>query len=243
MIRTQSITFDLAMKPQQIFDFRGAFIDMVRSSKLTKQEKELFSNREEAPDGSKGKAIERYPLIQYRWAEGKALIWAMNEGVDAIKKLVKSKIFDQFTIQNQHVPLLVTHTSEKELVALRIDEERAHLYLVFHFVPFGQDKEKEYHSMPTYIEKIKVLEQVLLNELVLLTYAVGMKTDKKITVEIVDIIRKSNARYKTKNSDGSYMVIEPQSYFMKIRSNIVLPEGIAIGRHKAYGYGIIIPVA
>ncbi len=240
-MHTLSLTFSLTLRPQNLYAFRGAFIHLARTSTLTDAEKELFSNRED-DGGIKGQSKERYALVQYRWEQGKAVIWAMNEGAKALKKLANSGLFQKFTIEGDHMPLEVIKESEKSFGVIQARDTLQYTYLGFHFIPFNNEKDKAYHELGSFAEKVKLLEQILLNEIVLLKYVLQPTSDTAVEVELIDVIRKSTGHYKTKDKNGDYITLEPQSYFIKFRSNLEIPDGMSIGRHKANGYGVIRPL-
>ena len=69
-----SLTFDLQISPQQIYDFRGAIIYLMGL------QNDLFHNREVLSETSLGKPLERYPKIQYRIQDRRATLWGIDEG-------------------------------------------------------------------------------------------------------------------------------------------------------------------
>jgi hypothetical protein len=234
----QQVTFNIEMHPSHIYAFRGAFIDMVRSSTLSLKEKEIFSNK--VDDGYRGKPKITYPLIQYRCSDDLAQIWAMNEGVHALHKVIDSDVLQHFTIANQAMPLEVVHMQEENM-QLSIDTHKSYCYQIKQYVPLSKEKKIDYGHQPTYIDKIKMLEQLLLNELVLLTYACHLKDSPRISVSIIDIIDKYHSSYHTKNNEDK-VSIDLDVYNLTIRTNMRISPGLSIGRHKAYGYGIVHPI-
>jgi hypothetical protein len=238
MINTYACTFNVKMEQDHIYAFRGAFLDLVRhSSILLVKEQEILTNKVNHPDG-KVALRETYPLLQFRCVENMALIWAVNEGVDILKKIISSGILDHFTIEQNLLPLVVVREEERESLDDIIDEHQKHHYTVLDFAPFNQEKKAIYAQTNSYIEKIQMMQQLLLNELVLLTYALKFKNDKLITVEILDMVEKGKRVYTTKNG-GKKIYVEVPIYTIKISTNMKMPCGVSIGRHKAYGYGVV----
>lgn len=228
-MNTLSITFDLRIRPQQIYDFRGAIIH------LTGGENGLFHNREVLADGSVGKPLERYPKIQYRIIDGKATLWGLDEGAAALKQLSEQQLeeFEMFGVQT---PLRIIHQIEDYHFQPGISAPAT--YRIRHFIPLNDVKDKEWNALDTYTEKIKMLEQILLNELVLFSYAVQWELSEKLQVQIKDILHQSTARYKTR--EGKQTIYKYfKSFDIVFRVNALLPDGISLGRHKAYGYGIL----
>lgn len=237
MTHLLSLTFDLAIDPQDIYSFRGAFIDMVRKSPhISDEVKELFSNK--IDDGDKGKPKQTYPMIQYRCEDGLAQVWAINEGARAMQHVIKYGLIDNFCIEGHTLPLVIVKTLEKELQDAVVEDEICHHYHVKQLLPFNKIKQTAYKEELSYINKVKLIEQLILNELVLLTYALKIDNSKRIQVEITDILSRSKAPYRTKD-DNERLTVDEYVFNLKFRTNINLPENISIGRHKAYGYGIL----
>lgn len=228
-MNTISLTFDLRIRPQQIYDFRGAIIH------LTGVENDLFHNREVQADGSIGKPLERYPKIQYRTIDGKATLWGLDEGAAALKQLSEKQLedFEMFGVQT---PLHIIRQIEVHHFQPEISAPAT--YRIRHFIPLNDEKDKEWNTLEIYTEKIKMLEQILLNELVLFSYAVQWELSEKLQVQIKDILHQSAARYKTR--EGKHTINKYfKSFDIIFRVNALLPDGISLGRHKAYGYGVL----
>lgn len=233
-MNTFSITFDLSITPQQIYDFRGALIDFVGL------ENDLFHNRELLPDGGLGNPLQRYPKIQYRFQEGKAAIWGINEGAAALKKML-NKNLNEFEMYGVQTPLRVFQKLEDKNFQPQVGEN--HIYRLRHFVPFNDVKDKEWQTKDTYHEKISMLEQIILNELVLFSYATQWQLPEKprLTVTLKDILHQSTAHFKTRNEQNRFVNKYAKSFDIIFQTNALLPEGIGLGRHKAYGYGFVYP--
>lgn len=236
-IHTLQLHFDLPLQPQEVFDCRGAFIHFANQSKLKEEEKSIFSNRQTGSQDAKGRVIERYPKIQYRVSGGKAAIWSVNDGVIALDKLMRENQFDQFTLYGRPMPIQIVHKDLMNWPEVGIEPEKSYEYICHGMLPFNEEKEIRYQHCTTYHEKITLLEQILLNEAVLLTYALGIDNQKPIHLELTDIVDTGFALYKTKDAKGRYVELYPRYFTAGFRTNFRLPKGISLGRHKAYGYG------
>lgn len=233
-MHTLQHTFQLKIKPQQIYDFRGAIID------LAGPENDLFHNRE-FKNGIWGNPIERYPKIQYRVDDGCASIWAMDEGVKALKKIMRKGMIANFEMYGTETPLQTIKEKENKGFQPAVTKDW-HYYNLKHFIPMNTKKFEEYKSLITYKEKIALIEKIIVDEILLLSYAVtdwNLTKKQWVKVEIIDIFQKTAARLKTKKNNGDFFTAHPNSYYLQFRTNALLPAGIALGRHKAYGYGIL----
>ena len=232
-MHTLQHTFQLKIKPQQIYDFRGAIID------LAGPENDLFHNRE-FKNGVWGNPIERYPKIQYRVNDGCATIWAIDEGVKALKKIMKKGTIASFEMYGAETPLQTIKEKENKGLEPSISQDWNH-YNLKHFIPFNPKKYEEYQSKQTFKEKISIIEKIIVDEILLFSYAINWNIPKeqRVKVELCDIMQKTAARLKTKTDNGDFFTAHPNSYYLQIRTNAKLPDGIAFGRHKAYGYGVL----
>ena len=232
-INTLSVTFDLRIKPQQLYDFRGAMIA------LAGMDRDLFHNRE-ITNGQWGKPMNRYPLIQYRVNEGRAAIWAMNEGIEALRSVMDRDGIPRFEMYGTETPLRIFEQREQQGFAPKISREQQ-LYRLRHYIPLNEDKYAAYTTAQNYNERISLLEQLILNELVLYTYAAQwpLGSKQKIKVRLYDILHQSDAKYRTKEDGGKDIEKHYKSYDLLFHTNALLPEGIALGRHKSLGYGVM----
>lgn len=239
MTHTLTITFDIALHPNKIYDFRGAFISLAASSGISDKDISWISN-EEYEKGNWGNAIDQYPRVQYRVNQGQLQIWAINEGRKAMERLINKNILQHFTLQNKLTPLQIIKI-EKESFTIHKDTDM-HSYLLFHYVPCDEVKEKIYHQMGTMVEKVQYLEQLISKGIsnAFLSLSVRDNNDLVTKVTIVDIIKKDKAVYKTKDKKSRKPITKhPLSYFIKFKTDILLPDGFAIGNHKSQGYGAI----
>ena len=211
-MHTLQHTFQLKIKPQQIYDFRGAIID------LAGPENDLFHNRE-FKNGVWGNPIERYPKIQYRVEDGCATLWAMEEGVKALKKMMKKDAIPNFEMYGVDTPLQSIKEKENKGFEPAVIKEW-HLYTLKHFIPFRPEKFEEYKKLTTYVEKIALIEKIITDEILLFSYAINWNLTKKqwVKVELCDILQKTTARLKTKTESGDFFTVHPNSYQLQFRS-------------------------
>ena len=107
---------NMMLRPNQIYDFRGAFIDhAVRSTKISDELITLLSNRN-YKDGSWGESLQQYPMIQYRISDKCIEIVCFGDGIKAMDKLVHLGILKHFTIQHQPFPLQLEQSNRQSLI-------------------------------------------------------------------------------------------------------------------------------
>jgi hypothetical protein len=226
----------MSLRRNNIYDFRGAFIDMaVTSGKLKDHEITLLANREYS-GGQWGKESDQYPKVQYRVEDGQAVLFALEEGVDVLEKLIHYQVFDDFVMRNRNLPLHI-QSSYKQERSIKT-ASKGETYMLFHYIPYDHYNDHDYHSAETMKDKVEVLEKTLSHAVNGTLRALGQKKAES-TVTLIDIIHKDKAVYKTKDKDGKPYTEEVVSYFMKIRCNIAGLDQFAIGKHKSLGYGVL----
>lgn len=226
---------NMALRPNQIYDFRGAFIDhAVQSKKISDELITLLANRT-YKDGIWGNSLQQYPMIQYRMSDKSIEIVCFGDCIKVMDKIVHLGILKQFAIQNQPFPLNVEQSNKQSLI---IDDEEDEEYMLFHYIPYDHRDDHIYHEQTSMVDKIAVLQGSIINAIQNTLEGFGI-IKNKIAVTIIDIITKDKASYKTRDQDDHPVKLQLTSYFLKIRCNISNLDQISIGKHKSVGYGVI----
>lgn len=222
-ISTLSATFDKPLRKHEISAFRKRVWGFVGMGN------DLFHNHI-IQNGRITGNLERYPMIQFRTFKGKANIWAVNEGVDAVRKcLIENSNFLPLA-----EPLMMQHGYE---VCVLPEGERR-LYKLFGYVPFDKRSYGEYKSALSMRERLGILERILTNHLVLFAYGVGwmVTPEMRLVVEIHDITGIGRAPYMVAKTQE---VLEYMSFDLSFYVNAELPDQAGIGNLKALGYGLL----
>lgn len=244
-MKTLFLVFNFDLNPFHIYDFRGALIDYARhfykEGKLTKEEFELFANKDEGTRQLKN----TYARIQYRSIHHEACIWAVNEGADAVEKLIQTdkkqnrKYIKSFSVQRSKPFDLEIKLFEKEQPKPPAYSKAEQYYVLHQLVPFDVKTEKTLKQ--DFIARIQELQHRLENELILFCTQFGSKFNfekKPVKVTLIDVSSRNGGIFKTKDKEtGKAKEVPITYYFVKFKTNLTLPENISLGRHKAYGYG------
>lgn len=233
-MHTLLLTLNLKIKPNQIRNFRAAILE------LTGIEKDVFHNRKNDSE-QWGNPIERYPKIQYRIQDGYAQIWAMNEGAKALKKLIKNHCIKGLNLMDVEQDVAILQHTEVDAPQATFSKQKK-CYIIKKWIPFNDEKYETYKQAANFKERLKLLEQLLLNEIILFSYAAQwtLKSTEKIKVEINDIHTISKAKYTTYNKENNKRIERNyRAYTLSFWCNATLPENIALGRHKSVGYGVV----
>lgn len=219
-----SLQFDLPLWHRDIPRFRGAL------AALVKRQDDLFHNHDN--DAERERAYKhRYPLIQYRVQEGYAAVIGFNAGAEALEKLRLSGRFAEFKMNGEHIPLhVLARDSDRNLPLAVLPEGESMRYRLLHYIPFGAEKYHAYKALPTLMEKLPMLQNLVRNHIVAFAYGVGwtLPAEPLLRVEVEDIDKVTRVL-----AVGTPMM----AFDLHFRVNALLPSGIGIGRKTAFGFG------
>jgi hypothetical protein len=134
--------------------------------------------------------------------------------------------------EKEQLSILRPPCSKKKASPIRIHQ----------YIPFNDEKLADFEALTKLTEKIKMLEQLLLNELVLFTYAINwsLSPSQRITTQLLDIEKVGDGAYTTKNQNKqTQKLYYKKVYTLTFETNVDFPDGISLGRHKSVGYGVL----
>lgn len=219
-------TFNLRLTHNNIESFRGAISEMAGI------ENNLFHNHNTSEEDHE-KFIYRYPLIQYRVHDGYATIFAVNEGVEALEKILKKNKLSQFNINGRKFPLEITKRFENASFKLSFTvANKLNTYRIYKYIPFNPENYHKYKELPHMRSKIEMLEKLMANHILSFAKTVNWKISKtkKINVIINDLDRVSKVQA---------LAINMMAFDMVFSCNLNLPDRLSLGRKTAYGFGWI----
>jgi hypothetical protein len=241
-LSTLQLQFSLPLHHADIPSFRGAF------AALAGRENHVFHNHD---NSRQGELLHRYPLVQYRVHDGNAAIFAINEGVAALEKMEKEGVFRQFAMNGHPMPLeVVSRNKERGSGPQILPLAEQHRYRIYHYIPFTPENYTTYKSHFALTTKVEMLEGLLRNHIIAMLRGVVVESGElkvkseseatnspgstfnaplEITVNDIDRVKKVNVL-------GQNMM----AFDLVFSANANLPEGIAIGRTVAFGFGVVI---
>ena len=241
LIETLKIRFDLPLLPKHIYQFRGAMADAAG------WEHNLFHNhgyqppeQAEQPNAASDRLTKaadlpkqlskavfyRYPLIQYRSEGGKAAIWAMGDGIEAIRQWMNDGL-DNFRIGGRRKPLKIVDFKGTDFYLRRTEE--LHTYRLMDWLALNQVNYQRWQKIGRYIERITLLEEVLAGQLLSFATAAGWQIPERFEVQLYNV---RSAR--PVQVHGS----EKIAFNILYKTNLCLPPSIAVGRSTAFGFGV-----
>ncbi|HLW41378.1 MAG TPA: CRISPR-associated endonuclease Cas6 [Flavobacterium sp.] len=217
-IRTLKVVFDTPLKQYEIPAFRGAIVDLVGREDTT------FHNHK----GENGFHY-RYPKIQYKAKQGKAMIFCMEEGIEPL--------YQVFQNSNQEINL------NGKQIALNVEDIKLNqpflqvwdkwmYYKITDWLPLNEKNFERYITLDSEIEKLELLEKVLVGNILSMAKGLDWNIKNEVKVRITEKVAEKNITFKNVKMKG--MIV-----FFK--SNVFLPAHIGIGKGASIGHGVIHP--
>ena len=214
-IKTLLIQFDNPIEREEIKFFRAAVISSLQEKNV------LFHNHVE--EGYRY----AYPLIQYKRIHGKAAIFCIGEGVDAIYGYFTSNNFS-YQLGERHIEAKLDHILAQTFTSEKSDSLTS--YRVKNWLPLNKENYTTYQQLDNMVERIGLLEKILVGNLMSLFKGIGIHTDTDIKVSITDIKSQHTIRYKD---------VRLSAFDMEFKTNVQLPDYIGIGKSVSQGFGIV----
>lgn len=169
-----------------------------------------------------------YPLVQYKRIKGCGAVIGINQGAEAVERLFGTESTFQCQLGNRNVGL--------ELASIRTESlfsccgESDNTYRIRYWLPLNCDNYKEYQQTKGLIERIAILEKILVGNVLSFGKGIGIHFDFPVTCCIIELENPGLSRYKE---------VELMSFSAVFQCNVFLPEYIGLGKSSSVGYGIV----
>lgn len=218
-IKTLTLIYNAPITHKEIAFFRGAVIKAVGDSTNL-----LYHNH----IGNSSFRFS-YPLIQYKRINGRAAITCIEEGADIIGQFL-SETSDPLMIGRRETKIEVEKVIP-EKVEIQISDS-PQTYSLHQWLPLNSKNYEQYRNTESFIDKIKILERVLIGNILSFFKGVGIHLEEHLDVHITDI---------TKQNIITYKGIKMMAFDITFKANITLPSYIGIGKNASVGFGILVP--
>ena len=218
-IRTLTVMYNASIIHKEIAYFRGAVI------------KALGDNPNLLYHNHIGNSSYRfaYPLIQYKRINGKATITCIEGGVDVIGQFL-SETSNPLMIGRRETKIEVEKVIP-EKVEIQISDS-PQTYSLHQWLPLNSKNYEQYRNTESFIDKINILERVLIGNILSFLKGVGIHLEEHLDVHITDIIKQNIITYKG---------VKMMAFDITFKANITLPSYIGIGKNASVGFGILVP--
>lgn len=209
------IRFKNDLKFSEIPFFRGAIIH------LTSGHNTLYHNHE--GDGFRYS----YPLIQYKVIGGKAAILCIGEGTEAIEDFFSGN--KDVAIGNRNVTLETDQLYANQTIVQVWND--MFTYKVKNWMPLNQENYIQYNKYDSLADKYRMLEKLLIGNILSFAKGVGITIEKEIKLSIV-----SPPELKVMTYKGVKMTVCNADF----STNVSLPAYIGLGKGASHGFGTVI---
>ena len=168
----------------------------------------------------------RYPLIQYRLDHGQAALFCIGEGSQAIRKVLQAPAAT-LDLNGRRVDLTVDEVSIDFHHPQVVEGFRA--YELLHYLPLNQQHERTFRQLDQYARG-GYLARLLTSHLLAFASGINWHVPERIVVDLDAVRQLPSVNYKGVNR---------YAFHVRFRCNLVLPEGIGLGKAVAMGYGVV----
>ncbi len=218
---------DIRLYPKQIRYLRAAVAEAAG------MEKDLFHNHRNAvetseieTDGSATDYHYRYPLIQYRSEGGHAVLFGIGKGASALRTFLL--LSGDFLAIGAKKYMLKNMEVFQQTALLQL-EEHWHGYRLKDWLALNQEQYQLWKNHPRLRERATLLEKQLTAHVLTFCRDLEWELPGRMELELTDLHHK-----KWVSIHGSRALAFDVSY----RSNLLLPDHIAMGRGVSHGFGV-----
>lgn len=226
---TLSLNFDLHLYPRQISRWRGAVAQSSGYHPLFHNHRNETAITEVPPaDSPATKRYDyRYPLIQYRSQQGKAALFGINKGAEALRQWVM-----------QTGGKLNMGGRNHDLRLIKLEEEQWNLqmlprmatYRLMDWTPLNQDNYQKWRTAKNLAERVALLDRILVGNLLSLSNGLNWQLPQRLEASLWHI--RSTKKVRVHRD-------ERMAFNVLFKANIDLPDGMALGRNVAFGFGVL----
>jgi hypothetical protein len=221
-LRLLSLRFpNIPLRPHQIPWFRGG---VAESAGLGL---DIFHNHGAGTEG----LFQRPALIQYRVAHGCACLWGMGEGAKAIERWWLDAP-DALTFGGRTYPLQAAEVHRHNFQVQMAPDWK--YYRLHDYLALNRDNYEYWLQNHRLIDRTQLLEKVLTGHLLGFCEAAGFQVpDRSLEAQVVDIHKRHKSRFHG---------VDLMAFELTYRTNLILPDAIALGKAVSHGFGVQWPV-
>ena len=173
-----------------------------------------------------GGLIYSYPRVQYAVVEGVPIVTGIEEGKEAVKRLVECDTYLSLGKNKYKIREWRLETGEAEIGACR--EEHSYMF-VTPWLPFNSKNYRKYKETKDWKEKKKLLNSILIGNILSMSKGLNQVVEKRIFVR--SLLKQEEAKFKG---------IQFKAFKGKFKVNFKLPSLIGLGKGVSRGFGKVV---
>ena len=169
-----------------------------------------------------------YPKVQYRLIANRPAIWAIDEGIDAV-----DQILDELPRDFQkYNPQIEEFQPGKFLNLLK--------YKCESFLPLNEDNYNDkWKGEISYLKRVELIERLLRDHICNFYQSLGIKiASRDINLVLHTLDRKPSVEVHGSDQTMKFLCFETIFF-----TDLLLPVGLGLGKYKAKGHGIVLPMS
>lgn len=210
------IQFDNEIDTKAIPFFRGAVIASLDEKDV------LFHNHDD------DKLRYSYPLIQYKRIHKKAAVIGVGKGIEVISQMLSTRDFN-YLIGNEKVEMRIEAVNAYDNDIL-LSDVADYSYRIHSWLPLNSDNYKQYQKSEGIVERVQILERVLVGNILSFLKGVGIHLEEQLVLQITNITGQRPYIYKK---------VKMMAFDIEFKTNISLPQHIGIGKNASVGCGVV----
>ena len=168
-----------------------------------------------------------YPLVQFRRSGSRAVIVGIGDAADAVHSLAEMHEL-KLMIGNRETVFTVERCEETFYEPIVADEPK--LYSLTDYIALTEQNLKDYSDLLALSDKIILLEKILVGNILSFFKGIGYHTDERLEAALTALDGTGETKYKG---------VKWKTFNLHFVSNVVLPDGIGLGKSVAMGYGTL----
>lgn len=167
-----------------------------------------------------------YPLIQYKSIGGKAALFCLGEGTEAIGHFFLNKDLE-ITIRDRHETLSVKNVYASR--CLLQTWQSSFTYSTRFWLPLNSKNYHTYNKCESLVEKLGMLESILKGNILSMGKGLDCFFQEEIKCSIISL-----------DNPGCYVFkgVKLRGFDIIWKSNVYIPDYIGIGKGASFGFGI-----
>ena len=215
-IKTLTLIFDIPLLPHQLPMWRGAIAEHAG------WEEDAFHNH----TGAKERVHYRYPSVQYRSIDGKAALFAVGDGVEAVQNMLLASD-GVLNMGKRSYRLLIEDFKHQDYPLSMATETKP--YFLKNWLALNEHNYRAWEQKDALRDRIAQLEQILASNII--SFAKGIHW--QLEVNMLQIQKTHKVKYH-----GMDLV----AFDVSFSANIDLPESLGLGKAGSHGFGVLSPL-